>query len=131
MPGLAKVCIPDTIAFQNLSTGGEIFEWDLGDGTRIVKPDTSMVLHRYKAPGRYEVSLRAIDPGTCKVKDSASVKVDIFIAQGEVQDDDALCLGSSYQLKAKGAQQYSWRSEDGSFQSNLPQPVVSPADTTR
>ena len=61
-----------------------------------------MVLHRYKAPGRYAVSLKAIDPGTCKVKDSASVKVDIFIAQGEVQDDDALCLGSSYQLKANG-----------------------------
>ena len=101
MPGLNKVCIPDTIVFQNFSTGGEIFEWDLGDGTRIVKPDTSMVMHRYKAPGRYAVSLKAIDPGTCKVKDSASVRVDIFIAQGEVQDDDALCLGSSYHAKSK------------------------------
>ena len=33
-------------------------------------------------------------PGTCKVRDSASVRVDIFIAQGEVPDDNALCLGS-------------------------------------
>ena len=131
MPGLSKVCIPDTIVFQNFSTGGEIFEWDLGDGTRIVKTDTSMVPHRYKAPGRYAVSLKAIDPGTCKVKDSATVRVDIFIPQGEVQNDDALCLGSSYQLKATGAQQYSWTSEDGAFQSNLAKPFVSPADTTR
>ncbi|HEX6224739.1 MAG TPA: PKD domain-containing protein, partial [Chryseolinea sp.] len=131
MPGLSKVCIPDTIVFQNFSTGGEIFEWDLGDGTRVVKTDTSMVPHRYKAPGRYAVWLKAIDPGTCKVKDSASVRVDIFIAQGVVQDDDALCLGTSYQLKATGAQQYSWRSEDGTFKSNLEKPLVSPTDTTR
>jgi hypothetical protein len=130
-PGLSKVCIPDTIAFQNFSTGGETFEWDLGDGTRIVKNDTSMVLHRYKATGRYTVSLKAIDPGTCKVKDSVAIKVDIFIAQGKVQDDDALCLGSNYQLKASGAASYAWRSEDGSFQSTQASPIVSPVDTTR
>ena len=131
MPGLSKVCIPDSIVFQNFSTGGEIFEWDLGDGTRIVKTDTSMVLHQYKNTGRYTVSLKAIDPGTCKVRDSASIKVDIFLAQGKVQDDDALCLGSAYQLKASGATQYSWTSEDGSFQSDLASPVVSPRDTTK
>jgi hypothetical protein len=131
MPGLNKVCIPDTIVFQNFSTGGEIFEWDLGDGTRVVKTDKSDVPHRYLATGRYTVSLKAIDPGTCKVKDSTSIKVDIFIAQGTVQNDDALCLGSSYQLKAGGAVQYSWVSEDGTFQSHLPTPVVSPTDTTR
>ncbi|WP_276372094.1 PKD domain-containing protein [Chryseolinea sp. H1M3-3] len=131
MPGLNKVCMPDTIVFQNLSTGGEIFEWDFGDGTRLVKTDTSMVPHQYKATGRYTVSLKAIDPGTCKVKDSVSTKVDIFLAQGKVQEDDALCLGTSYQLKASGAQQYAWVSEDGSFQSDLPSPVVQPEDTTR
>lgn len=131
MPGLSRVCMPDTIVFQNFSTGGEIFEWDLGDGTRIVKTDTSMVPHQYKSPGQYTVWLKAIDPGTCKVRDSTFVKVNIFLAQGKVQDDDALCLGSSYQLKAGGAQKYDWKSEDGSFQSDLANPVVSPEDTTR
>lgn len=130
-PGLDKVCMPDTIVFQNFSTGGEIFEWDLGDGTRVVKTDTSMVPHQYKTSGRYTVSLKAIDPGTCKVKDSVAIKVDIFVAQGVVQDDDALCLGSPYQLKAGGAKEYSWRSEDGTFQSNLASPFVNPEDTTR
>jgi hypothetical protein len=123
--------MPDTIVFQNFSTGGEIFEWDLGDGTRIVKTDTTMVPHRYKETGRYTVSLKAIDPGTCKVKDSVSVSVDIFVADGIVQDDDELCLGSNYQLKASGAKEYFWRSEDESFQSNLASPAVSPQDTTR
>jgi hypothetical protein len=131
MPGLNKVCIPDTIVFQNFSTGGEIYEWDLGDGTRIVKTDQSNVIHQYKGTGRYTVSLKAIDRGTCKVEDVASVRVDIFIAQGKVQDNDALCLGSPYQLKASGAATYTWTSEDKSFQSNLPSPTVSPPDTTR
>lgn len=131
MPGLNKVCMPDSIVFQNLSTGGEIFEWNLGDGTKIVKTDTSMVPHQYKAPGQYTVWLKAIDPGTCKVKDSVSIKVDIFLAQGKVQDDDALCHGSTYQLKASGAHQYKWISEDGTFQSNLASPMVKPEDTTR
>lgn len=130
-PGLNKVCMPDTIVFQNFSTGGEIFEWDLGDGTRIVKTDTSMVPHRYKTTGKYIVSLKAIDPGTCKVKDSVAVSVDIFVADGIVQDDDELCLDSPYQLKASGAKEYYWRSEDGSFQSNAASPVVNPPDTTK
>ena len=130
-PGLNKVCMPDTIVFQNFSTGGEIFEWDLGDGTRIVKSDTSMVPHRYKTTGKYIVSLKAIDPGTCKVKDSVAVSVDIFVADGVVQDDDELCLDSPYQLKASGAKEYYWRSEDGSFQSNAASPVVNPPDTTK
>jgi hypothetical protein len=131
MPGLNKVCIPDSIVFENFSTGGEIFEWDLGDGTRIVKTDKSLIQHQYKSTGRYVVSLKAIDPGTCKVEDSAFLIVDIFIAQGKVQGDDALCLGSPYQLKASGAVQYSWTSEDGSFQSNEATPIVRPTDTLR
>lgn len=130
-PGLNKVCIPDSIVFQNFSTGGETFEWNLGDGTLITKPDTSMVKHQYKATGSYTVWLKAIDKGTCKVVDSVSTKVNIFLAETEVQDDDDVCLDSPYQLKASGGLFYEWTSEDGSFQSNIATPVVTPVDTTR
>ncbi len=129
MPGLNKLCIPDKIVFQNFSTGGEIFEWDLGDGTKLTKLDTSMVLHEYLSTGNYTVWLKAVDQGTCQVKDSASINLDVFIAESVVQDDDDMCFGSPYQLQASGGAQYSWRSEDGSFQSNLQSPVVSPKDT--
>ncbi len=131
MPGLNKICIPDTIVFQNRSIGGEIFEWDLGDGTRITKLDTGMILHAYSTIGNYTVWLKAIDQGTCKVKDSTSIKVDVFIALTEVQDDDAMCFGAPYTLQASGGAQYAWRSEDGTFESNLATPVVSPPDTMR
>lgn len=29
-PGLNQICFPDSIRFQNFSTGGEFYEWDLG-----------------------------------------------------------------------------------------------------
>ncbi len=129
MPGLTSVCIPGEIVFQNLSTGGEIFQWDLGDGTRIVKPDTSMVVHQYQNTGRYIVKLKAIDPGTCKVSDSTATYVDVYIKQSQVQDDDDLCEDTSYKLQASGGVGYRWISEDGTFQSAEATPTVSPLDT--
>jgi hypothetical protein len=131
MPGLSKVCMPDKFVFQNLSTGGETFEWDLGDGTKMTKVDTAFIVHQYLATGRYTVSLKAIDKGTCKVEDVASIKVDVFVADTKVQDDDDMCLNSPYTLKASGGAIYDWRSEDGSFTSNTATPVVNPTDTTR
>jgi len=129
-PGLNAICIPDKIVFQNLSTGGETFEWDLGDGTRITKTDTSMIVHQYLNTGQYTVWLKAIDKGTCKVKDSTSTRVNVFIAQAKVQDDDALCLGTTYTLKASGGAIYAWTSQDGTFNSGAANPAVSPKDTT-
>jgi hypothetical protein len=130
MPGLNKICLPDKIVFQNLSTGGEVFEWKLGDGTVITKRDTSMIIHAYKNTGRYTVWLKAIDPGTCKVKDSVSTIVDVFNAEATIQGDDNLCKGNQYTLKASGGAIYSWTSADGSFQSSDPTPVIKPSDTT-
>jgi hypothetical protein len=131
MPGLNKVCLPDPIVFQNFSTGGEIFEWDFGDGTLITRLDTSRIVHEYKGTGKYKVWLKAIDRGTCKVKDSTFTFVEVFDAEATIQDDDALCEASVYQLKASGGAQYHWISEDKSFESRQASPVVSPSDTTR
>ncbi len=131
LPGLRVVCIPDKIVFQNLSTGGETYEWDLGDGTKIVKTDKSSIVHEYKIPDRrYIVWLKAIDPGTCKVKDSTSTYVDVFTVKPFVQDDDNLCAGTEYTLKSSGGALYYWTDEKGDFVSASPMPVVKPQDTT-
>jgi PKD repeat protein len=130
-PGLNNVCIPDSIVFENLSTGGKTYEWNLGDGTRIVKTDLSPVIHQYKNTGRYIVKLKAVDPGTCKVTDSTSTFVDVHIKQSFVQEDDALCAETSYKLLAGGGVSYQWLSEDGTFESSNPTPTVSPPDTLK
>ncbi|HMG92562.1 MAG TPA: PKD domain-containing protein [Chryseolinea sp.] len=131
LPGLSKVCMPDKIVFQNLSTGGETYEWDMGDGTKLTKVDTAFIVHQYLATGRYTVSLKAIDKGTCKVKDSVSIKVDVFLAESEVQDDDDMCEDAPYTLHASGGAWYSWISEDSTFTSTFANPIVNPEDTTR
>lgn len=130
-PGVNKVCRPDLIVFQNLSTGGETYEWDLGDGTKLSKTDTEPITHEYLANGHYTVSLTAIDKGTCKVKDSVAIFVDVFLAESEVQNDDDVCEDSPYTLKASGGAIYNWTSEDGSFSSHEQSPVVTPVDTTQ
>lgn len=131
MPGLSQACLPDPIVFQNFSIGGELFRWDMGDGTEIVKPDTSMVVHQYAETGRYMVKLVAIDPGTCKGMDSTSMYVDIYRKQGRVQENDQLCKGETYRLDASGGTQYYWISEDGSFESHEPRPTITPDTTSR
>jgi gliding motility-associated-like protein len=130
-PGMNQVCIPDTIVFQNLSVGGRIYEWTLGDGTFITKFDKTSLTHQYKKEGRYLVKLKAIDEGTCQVVDSTSFVVSVFKKNITVQDDDELCENSSYQLKASGGSQYHWTSEDGSFSSFAANPVIAPIDTTK
>jgi hypothetical protein len=130
LPGLSVVCIPDPIVFQNKSSGGKTFYWDLGDGTTLVKADTAYIVHQYKSIGRYKVTLKAVDPGTCKVRDSTYKYVDVFNAEAEIQDDDDLCEDSPYTLKASGGATYHWISKDKTFESDLPNPVVSPKDTT-
>lgn len=130
MPGLSRVCLPDKIVFQNKSSGGESFEWLFGDGTKTVKTDTNRIVYAYAAPGRYKVWLKAVDKGTCKVKDSVSVLVDVFDVDGSAQENDALCAGDAYSLQASGGIRYEWWTADNSFQSTQQNPTVIPSVDT-
>ncbi|MEX1241185.1 MAG: PKD domain-containing protein [Cyclobacteriaceae bacterium] len=130
MPGLKVVCIPDAIVFENVSIGGEIFEWDLGDGTKISKTDTANISHQYQDPGQYKVKLTAIDRGTCRAVDSTFTIVTVNIAQSAVQDDADVCFGDSFELQASGGISYTWTSADPNFISGDPTPIVTPEDTT-
>ncbi len=130
MPGLNKICFPDSIVFENLCTGGEFFQWDFGDGTALVTQDRKNIKHGYKATGRYTVILTAIDQNTCIGRDVAQTIIDVLDTDTQVQDDDDICLNTSYTLFASGGASYFWENEDGSFQSTEPEPLVSPKDTT-
>lgn len=129
-PGIRDVCMPDEIVFQNRSTGGQVYEWDLGDGTKITKIDTARITHLYEAPGRYTVKLKALDQGTCIGKDSTAVVIDVSTIHTEVSDDAEICFGSSVRLSATGGATYEWKTKDGSFTSSESGPLVSPEDTT-
>ncbi len=130
-PGLNKICLPDKIAFQNPSTGGQIFEWKFGDGTTLVKQDTSFIIHAYLDPGTYTVWMKAIDTGTCIGQDSTSTNITVYRPLGKGSADQVICDGSSATVVASGGVHYDWKTQDGEFVSQESQPVVTPKDTTR
>lgn len=125
-PGINQLCFPDSIRFQNFSTGGEFYEWDLGDGTKLVKTDTTSFVHQYKGEGVYTVKLKAIDLNTCIGVDSAFTTIRVFQNSLKVQDDDKICFGTTYELKGTGGVDYAWSTREGPLAS----PVVKPEEST-
>jgi len=123
-PNISTVCIPDSIRFQNFSTGGRIFEWDLGDGRKLTKTDTASFLHQYTKEGIYRVKLTAIDLNTCTSIDSTFTTIRVFKSTITVQDDDILCAGDSYQLQASGGISYQWRTNEGPLTSTRVSPEL-------
>jgi len=130
-PGYNQVCLPDKIVFQNRSTGGQFYEWNFGDGTTSVKPDTSAIIHQYVTPGQYTIKLKAIDSGTCLGKDSTTTIVNVYKVQGFAGADQNMCNDATTHLVAGGGVTYAWTDKGGTFTSSLPSPLINPKDTTR
>ena len=129
-PDFNNVCFPDSIVFQNKSTGGEIFIWTLGDGTVITKDnsDTTSVIHQFSAEGSYTVKLKVIDYNTCKATDSTTRVIRYFKDEINVMDDADICQGDELRLVASGGNFYNW-TDDNSFQSNESSPLVNPQES--
>ena len=129
-PGITTFCFPDPIVFQNLSAGGQSFEWKLGDGTKLEKADTSLVIHQYKSPGQYSVRLTAFSQGTCKGKDSTTMVINVYNALGAVGNDESMCFDAGIKLITTGGVTYQWKNKEGDFNSVEAQPVVNPKVNT-
>lgn len=132
MPGFNNVCYPDSIVFENQSTGGVEFTWDLGDGT-IIKQDNldpRFVVHQYAKGGQYKVKLKIFDLSTCSQTDSTFKIINYFKPNFVVGKDIFLCEGNSAQLTASGGVSYKWVSADGTWSSTQQNPVVRPTKPT-
>ncbi|MEI9919760.1 MAG: PKD domain-containing protein [Bacteroidota bacterium] len=129
MPGFNRLCLPDSIVFQNLSIGGEIFEWNFGDGPTQTYISRDNIKHYYKGPGTYTVKLKAIDHSTCIGEDSVTTVVEVYRPNMNAGPDQTICFGSSTHLTANGAAQYLWKTIDTRFSSDAKEPLVAPADT--
>lgn len=127
-PGFNNVCFPDSIVFQNLSTGGKTITWEFGDGRVLIQDDTDSknIIHHYKQPGQYLVKLKIEDLSTCSQKDSTTKVIHYFKDNIKVVDDGPVCEGSAFQLTASGGTIYQWTSKDGTFTSAEQSPRVIP-----
>jgi CHU_C Type IX secretion signal domain/PKD domain len=127
-PGFNNVCYPDTIVFQNLSTGGRNIVWDFDDGTIVnqLPEDPRSIIHQYKYTGQYKVKLKITDLSTCSQTDSITKVINYFRPNILVGNDAIVCEGKSFQLTASGGVSYKWTSSDGSFSSMEQSPFVQP-----
>lgn len=132
MPGFNNVCYPDSIVFQNQSTGGKSITWDFDDGTVIFQSDLDprFVIHQYQQAGQYHVKLKIEDLSTCSQTDSVTKIIYYFKPDIQVGDDAQVCEGASYQLTATGGVDYTWTTADGTFTSTLQSPSVRPSTRT-
>lgn len=133
MPGFNNVCFPDSIVFENFSTGGKTITWDFDDGSPLVEQDDRdprFVIHQYKRAGRFNVKLKITDLSTCSQEDSVTKVINYFKPNIVVGLDALICDGSSFRLTASGGVTYNWTSEDGTFTSSQQSPLVSPSQST-
>jgi len=132
VPGFNNVCYPDSIVFQNVSTGGKSIIWDFGDGIIITQKDTDPrnVIHQYKQAGQYNVKLKITDLSTCSQTDSITKVIHYFKDNIIVGEDAMVCDGNSFQLTATGGIHYNWTSEDNTFSSSEQSPVIHPEIAT-
>lgn len=127
-PGYATGCDPLEILFENLSTGGESFTWDFGDGTISTQPD--QVLHTYDRPGTYRVQLKAENRSTCRAVDYDFTTIEVLPSEYSVSPSDSICIGQEIRLSATGGTSYIWTPARGLSDFTSPTPTASPAETT-
>jgi len=129
-PNIFQGCAPFEVAFENISVGGEIYEWDFGDNRDTVSFERDTIYHTYENPGTYNIMLRATDSSTCAEVDEAFTTIRVISTNFQVSESTLICGGSTAQLSASGAVQYDWRPKSSLIRSETPFPIASPDTTT-
>ncbi len=104
--------LPAVINFENLSEGGEAFEWSFGEGTTSVFTNP---VHTYTEAGVYEVLLVANNQFDCT--DSTFMEIEIFenpSAGVEIESMDGCApLEVSFNNTSSSSNEYLWDFGDG------------------
>lgn len=129
-PGLVGGCLPLEVVFENLSVGGEIYEWDFGDGTDRTTTTLDTIVHTYSNAGIYQIRLHAIDPNTCISEDFAYATISVSAPDFSVSDDIDICEGESVQLIALGGSEFTWYPPISLSDAHVFNPMATPIDTT-
>ena len=129
-PGLSGGCLPLDVVFENFSTGGEVYEWDFGDGTKRTAYSKDTIIHQYTNSGTFQVQLRAFDPNTCISEDYAYTSIRVSAPNFSVSNNADICAGNSIPLLATGGTQYLWSPAESLDDPTRANPIASPLDTT-
>lgn len=105
------------------------WQWDFGDGNT---GNTQNLNHTYTASSSatYTVKVIAADINGCK--DSSSISITTAnLPIVKTNNDTAFCPGAQVQLNTTGAASYAWLPSNGLSNSNIANPLATPAATTQ
>ncbi len=87
---------PATISLTNNSQNGTTYIWDFGNGDTLVSNDR-IVEYTYQKPGKYWLSLKAINPRTCKYQsiDGDSIIIPDPFPFPAFSASDSFCVGDT------------------------------------
>ena len=122
----ATICRGDSVQLSASVIGGSQFEWDMAPGLSQTQALTPFV----KPVDNQLYFLRANDRGECPVEDSVWVFVKPTI-ELTLTPDTAICRGTSFVLKAEGAETYKWQFDSSLSALTIPNPIASPQKTTQ
>ena len=122
-------CTPFNARFVNTSVGGVTYEWDLGSLSSSKRPDETSFI--FTQPGTYQIVLKAFNRLTCKREAVAVKTIQVLEANFSVIGNQKICPGANVPLFAAGGNQYQWTPATGLNNPFVPNPVASPAVTTR
>ncbi|HRH47106.1 MAG TPA: PKD domain-containing protein [Panacibacter sp.] len=115
-----------SVAPVNKPFNAQSFEWDFGDGTRIIS-NLPSVNHSYPAPGTYNIVLRLIDTSYCNSPDSATTQLRVapnVKAQFETPPYGCVPYTAAFNNISLAGQQFFW-----DFGDNTSSTVQSPTHT--
>lgn len=122
------VCLPGSFTFNNVTTNGNSYYWEFGDG------NTSTVLaptHTYAGPGTYEISFVVKDTNNCFVSDTAKFTVVVKEFNARVfAPSDTVCPNVSQQLTAQGGVSYLWSPAQYLNNATIANPIATVNEST-
>jgi len=120
-------CAPAVMNFAGqILTGNQLqWQWNFGNGQTSNFQNTAT---QYNAAGTYNVLCKATDDHGCK--DSVVKAINIYPIPNTTANADAMiCKGSSIQLSATGANNYSWAPAVALSCISCANPTANPSDT--
>jgi gliding motility-associated-like protein len=121
----ATICKGDTLRL--VASGGDSYQWK--PTTQVLSPNSGSTLIVPDATTFYQVN---IEDNICHIKDSLVTVVNVvpdpvLLIQ---KSNDIDCFVADAHLTVTGASRYTWNSASSLSNSNIPNPIVTPHQTT-
>ncbi|MGL4632327.1 MAG: gliding motility-associated C-terminal domain-containing protein [Leadbetterella sp.] len=100
-----EICSPVKIDFDNLSIGGETYEWFINGRRVSTAKSTGITLD---TTGIYDIKLKIFNKLNCRAVDSVSRKIKATKINATSSKDTTVCPGKLVKLFATGGESYEW-----------------------